>query len=1017
MNSHLDQTRNDSPGIERSGFDSASEAPQTCIGAATVSSRALPRTSILLGALVASAAGVATPTPTPENPARLTLPRVRQVADVLPAQGFNWLHYNLGLVPHQRVGGVVVFRAWDGIHGSELWRTDGTPEGSWILKDICPGDCSSTPWEFSLPIRGYVYFEAADGDHGRAIWRTDGTAEGTELAWDLPVGGRSADRDFTAFFPRELGDSVFFVGDDGINGAELWRSDGEPGGALEMVADIRPGPEGSQPASLFVVEDTLYFTADDGVVGRELWRTDGTAGGTRMVKDVCEGLQGCFWTEQVDPPAGSWIFAAMGDELLFVTQGHPAYPDALWITDGTDAGTRRIPGIETRNTLFPFRAGDDAVLLAASNGDLDVELWRTDGTTAGTYEVIDLNTEGSGSTPRVLAASPEWVYFSAYESIHGRELWRTDGTAAGTEMVRDLRPGSDSGIDFNFFPLIAERESELVFFPADDGVAGSEPWRSDGTTAGTFLLADINPGPEGSLFPDRLPILATTLHNQMVFTPLGPDNRFRLWISDGVPSGTVELSRLNTQASSMERGVLGFAFSEPQIAAAGDSILFSASDETRGVELWSSDGSGRRARLVKDTYEGDAEGEFAGGPKWLTTSGDSVFFSAYSDDGHRIWVSDGTGEGTRLIDPTLSLSYPDELTDWAGVAGSPRLLFTNGALYLTDGTPAGTYPLTSDTGFSAYPTPAGPHVFFSHGFPDRELWVSLGQPGDARRVADINPGVSASVPERLTALGRRVVFSADDGIHGREMWVSDGTEIGTTLLRDIWPGPASSVREDPRGGVTLAAGAIVCFPADDKVHGEELWCTDGTTEGTFLVADANPGTSGSEPRPWLATGSVVYFSAWDPDHGRELWRMDSLGRGARMVADLRPGRESGISDLIVEERAVLEIPRRRPVEWNGLVYFAGTNGDSGLELWSTDGTAAGTRLVADIHPGSGSSGPNTFTPLGDRLFFGATDGTRGFELWVLEKVPDGELIFQDGFESGDTSRWSVSFPPPWRVSD
>ena len=69
---------------------------------------------------------------------------------------------------------------------------------------------------------------------------------------------------------------MFFVADNGINGFELWKSDGTASGTM-MVKDIYSGSDYNPPYDLTVVGNTLFFSADDGTNGRELWKSDGTA--------------------------------------------------------------------------------------------------------------------------------------------------------------------------------------------------------------------------------------------------------------------------------------------------------------------------------------------------------------------------------------------------------------------------------------------------------------------------------------------------------------------------------------------------------------------------------------------------------------------------------------------------------------------------------------------------------------------------------------------------------------------
>src|SRR3954469_14496023 len=88
-----------------------------------------------------------------------------------------------------------------------------------------------------------------------------------------------------------VGNTLYFIGDDGVHGFELWRSDGTPQGTA-MVVDLNPGAAAGvrgAERSLLAVGDTIYFCGNDGLHGFELWKTDGTADGTSLVKDLSPG--------------------------------------------------------------------------------------------------------------------------------------------------------------------------------------------------------------------------------------------------------------------------------------------------------------------------------------------------------------------------------------------------------------------------------------------------------------------------------------------------------------------------------------------------------------------------------------------------------------------------------------------------------------------------------------------------------------------------------------------------------
>src|SRR5262249_34349329 len=70
--------------------------------------------------------------------------------------------------------GVLYFVADDGVHGRELWQTDGTAAGTMLVQDIAPGPLSSDPIALTLG-SGTLFFSASDGVHGRELWKAGGT--------------------------------------------------------------------------------------------------------------------------------------------------------------------------------------------------------------------------------------------------------------------------------------------------------------------------------------------------------------------------------------------------------------------------------------------------------------------------------------------------------------------------------------------------------------------------------------------------------------------------------------------------------------------------------------------------------------------------------------------------------------------------------------------------------------------------------------------------------------------------
>lgn len=233
----------------------------------------------------------------------------------------------------------------------------------------------------------------------------------------------------------------------------------------------------------------------------------------------------------------------------------------------------------------------------------------------------------------------------------------------------------------------------------------------------------------------------------------------------------------------------------------------------------------------------------------------------------------------------------------------------------------------------------------------------------ASLIKDINPGTAGSNLQNSITIGNEIYFAANDGIHGQELWKSDGTAGGTVMVDDINPGAGSSNPAD-----LTVVGSVVYFAANDGVHGTELWVTDGTAAGTKMVADINPGAASSNPAN-LTAGTyyrglpLLYFTAAGPDGTPQVY--DAIPGNTPAVTEITRGLGlTTISDLAAT---------------NGYVFFSANDGVHGTELWSASNYGAPTLM--DINPGPGSSTPTDLTALYNAVYFSADDGIHGRELW------------------------------------
>jgi ELWxxDGT repeat protein len=696
-------------------------------------------------------------------------------------------------------GDKLLFSARVDSRGRELWITDGTAAGTTLVKDIYTGG-ASTP-VFLAVSATTAYFTATDPEHGRELWSTDGTEAGTQLVADL-TGNSSSSSPGAAI---ESAGRLYFhaLG-------QLWVSDGTAIGTFALATDVSGTPAG-------VAGGKVLFLGSDPDHGRELWSTDGTVVGTAMLADLNPG------------PASSWggiptAFVSVAGSAFFFAEDATNGRE-LWVSDGTEGGTRLVedvtPGIASIAVEW-LVASDDGVFFIVDG----TNLWFSDGTEAGTSALASV----SGVRAMVGASN------GAYLITPDNELIFSDGTAVGTGELESA-PAS-------YPPSFTTLGSRVAFRGFED-LTGGEPWISDGTEAGTKMMADVAASPFAG------PSWMLPAGND-VFFGSGVD----LYASDGTAAGTMRVGELAPTWSS-----------QPVAAVLGGTLLFYGW-QPDAAGLWRSDGSPAGTSLVKafreitQIHAGDDFALVVGGEvdRWEVP--------------YAIWRTDGTLGGTHKLVETVS----EDFVEFGGrtyFLGQPKNYSAWAQLWITDGTSAATRIVTTGT-FTALGTAGGVlYVTEERTGLGAELYRTDGTNVNVTLVKDIAPGTVSSAPSSFVAAGNLLFFTADDGVHGRELWRSDGTPAGTFLLKDIRPGTGSS-------NVTelVASGAFVYFLAEDDVNGRELWRSDGTPAGTIRLTLTS--TIGSLA-PFDAR---LMSSGYDSFRGHALWETDGTIAGTFAAFDL-----------------------------------------------------------------------------------------------------------------------------------
>jgi ELWxxDGT repeat protein len=784
-----------------------------------------------------------------------------------------------------------------------------------------------------------------------------------------------------------VGNTAYFGADDG-SGLELWKSTGTTSGTVR-IKDIRPGVEGSNPQQLTNVNGNLYFTADNGKNGRELWRSNGTAAGTMMVKD---------------------ILLVSGSSL----------PTALTNINGT-------------------------LYFSANDGAHGYELWKTDGTATGTVMVKDIRPAAKvSSSPQSLTRSNGMLYFSALHDT-GRELWKSDGTETGTVLVKDIRSGATSGDVENLIDV-----NGTLFFTANDGVHGDELWKSNGTEAGTVLVKDMNPGGAGSNntngFSGRNMNSFRNINGKLFFIASQSYLNY-IYRSDGTEAGTVRVApAFGTGLNYLEPF---FTYLQGYVYFFNVDGVTNAEHEHGPLYLWKMPINSTTPTKVKRFYT-------------PVDYGDSYYYENYNhmmvqcngalymvarlqpDQGFKFIRSDGTEAGTKIIadpDMTTLSSNPTDLVSANGFVffrtrpdpydymWPSEQDFYSTDLYRTDGTDAGTIRMPGTFYDENEMEAVGNALYYTGAIDGWQLNKTDGI--NVSTIIDQSSG--EAMPTRLTAVGNKLYYTN----YLSELWRSDGTSAGTTMVRDfaqiisitdvgglayvlaetsagdleLWRTTASGsvfrVKTIRTGSAirshynpTTTDGTYFYFVANDGIHGNEVWRSDGTAATTRMLFDLNAydpvgdGNTEVDIKSMTIAGRSLIVSAMDKDLN---WAIHTYGTFSGILNSYSFGPET--SDLIAVNNKAFFVVTTNLYAVDGLgapmllseldehddVDYAVIGNNLYISLspystyiWRTDGTECGT---VPIFTGVGSSYP--IAPLGNSLVMG------GKEPYILRNVGSG----------------------------
>ncbi len=441
------------------------------------------------------------------------------------------------------------------------------------------------------------------------------------------------------------------------------------------------------------------------------------------------------------------------------------------------------------------------------------------------------------------------------------------------------------------------------------------------------LVKDLYPGYESGAF--YYPAIA---NNKMLFFAENNETGYELFSLNDL--GEVELVKDINPGISSSADISGYTMRGGIVVSEGpiEYFYFAADDGVNGFELWRSDGTPNGTNIIRDIYNGIGDGIQGWGDYKLIEMGGSVFFQGRTDEGlGGLWKSDGTSVGTiEVMDSLLFISYPVVMDNILYFSASD--LRTNKTqLWRSDGTTSGTFVVTDEWNSCCGLQPENITLFngrllFS-GIGDsegRELWTSDGSASGTSLVMDINQGNLGSNPKRITYNSEMTglptaYFIADNGLLGEELWKTDGSAANTILVKDINPGPSgSNIGSSSDEFKFTILNNHLYFSADDGIHGQELWLSNGSPNGTFLKEDIKVGTGNSNPGNFYVADDYVYFRADDADWGFELHRLGLPTEFVQLLEDINGGSNGSFPAFLTF--------------YNDRLYFAADESNNGYEL-------------------------------------------------------------------------------------
>lgn len=577
------------------------------------------------------------------------------------------------------------------------------------------------------------------------------------------------------------------------------------------------------------------------------------------------------------------------------------------------------------------------------------------------------------------------VIFSGYTDSTGYEPWVSDGTQTGTFLLKDIYTGKNSGFKDSYKVVV---ESSIFFMATT--VSNTGLWKTDGTTAGTVKVEGLRT----DIYYDRLPHICL-FKNNIYINAIADNSTFG--------SELYKVNPYNLNVTLVKDINPGFAHTTmSSFTSFENEFYFFVYTPELGNELWRSDGTSNGTYIVKDIAPGRGSSVSIYNPK-IAQCNNIVFFAADSTSSGNsnnaiLWRTDGTSKGTYKIEKQVGNSLqnfprPDDYNVFGNV------------LYFTTKSASGYKTLW------CYFTETNNIVLISQNVSSVNPLVKTGnkllffkESGGIFEVNTTNNSIKTrhstlTAVNEVTSLKYPYINSAVSGdsfyfnaknnnTNGFELWKTDS--ISTRMVFNVAKGKKSKDLLSSNCRDINVSNNRIFFIADDGIHGRELWTSNenNISEAHIVKNIQNNNTKSSAPTNFKVATNQIYFTAStfiknDPSDPifNDVYRYDTIKDSLSLIFE---------SDETSKSPNLVTIFKNR-------LFFSGSDSFSSTYYEKADKTGF------TIFPLSLSSGYPSAIVNNELLFAASTHSSASDRLYKINKQDSLELV-----STKPTSIWSMA---------